>query len=232
MRTTTTNTHSMRYGIEGALPSGLPTVYVVDDQPSYRAAMTRMLSAAGYKAVPFETADRLLENPPPPTRGCILLDVKMPGISGPELQEWLSGQGYDLPIIFVTGFGDIPTTVRAIKAGAEDFLVKPAPGDVILAAVEHALQRFDERHAQAAELRRLQARVDMLTPREREVFDLVVQGKLNKQIAFQLGTSERTIKAHRHSIMQKLAVCSVAALVSMAGRIGWPTPVGPTAQRL
>lgn len=209
-----------------------PVVYIVDDQPSFRAAMTRMLRAAGYRARPFETAENLLEELPSLERGCILLDVRMPGLSGPELQDGLAQRGCDLPIIFMTGHVDIPTTVRAIKAGAEDFLVKPAPQDVVVAAIERALRRFDDCRAQATKLRQLRARFDVLTPREQEVLGLVVKGMLNKQIAFRLGTSERTIKAHRHSITQKLAVRSVAELVSMTDQIGWTGPNVPNVQPL
>jgi FixJ family two-component response regulator len=205
----------------GALRDG-SIVYVVDDQPSFRSGMARMLKAAGYMVLCFETAEKLLDELPPPARGCILLDVKMPGLSGPDLQERLLQLGCDLPVIFMTGYGDIPTSVRAIKAGAEDFLTKPAAKETVLATIERALLRFDERQVLANEKRRLRARIDLLTPREREVLGLVVQGLLNKQIAFRLGTSERTIKAHRHSIMQKLDVRSVAELVSMVDRIERP----------
>lgn len=201
-----------------------PVVYVVDDQPSFRTAMVRMLKAAGYRAVPFETAEKLLNELSSHERGCILLDVRMPGLSGLELQDRLAQLSCVLPIIFMSGHVDIPTTVRAIKAGAEDFLAKPLPKDVVIAAIERALQRYDERQERHADQRRLEARFDVLTPREREVLGLVVQGLLNKQIAFRLGTSERTIKAHRHSFMQKLAVRSVAELVSMTQRIGRPAP--------
>jgi FixJ family two-component response regulator len=197
-----------------------PVIYVVDDQASFRAAITRMLRAAGYKVVPFETAERLLNELPPPARGCMLLDVKMPGLSGPELQDRLLQVGYELPIIFMSGHGDIPITVRAIKAGAEDFLAKPASRNAVLGAIESALRRYDEQHARTAKQKQLRARLDVMTPREREVFGLVVRGMLNKQIAFQLGTSERTIKAHRHSIMHKLNVRSVTELVCMAERLG------------
>jgi FixJ family two-component response regulator len=212
--------HIDHRGAESSAYADVPVIYIVDDQASYRAAMARMLRAAGYKVVPFEAADRLLEVLPPPVRGCILLDVKMPGLSGPELQERLLQLGYELPVIFMSGHGDIPTAVRTIKAGAEDFLAKPAPIDVVLGTIERALQRYDERQVRGSKLRQLRGRLDALTPREREVFGLVVRGMLNKQIAFKLGTSERTIKAHRHSIMSKLNVRSVAELVSMAERLG------------
>jgi FixJ family two-component response regulator len=205
----------------------MPVIYIVDDQVSFRAAMGRLLMAVGYKVLFFETAEDLLENLPLPVRGCILLDVKMPGRSGPELQDELVRLDYEMPIIFMSGHGDIPTSVRAIKAGAEDFLAKPASGETIIRTIERALHRYDESHERRSELKQLQARLDLLTRREYQVFALVVRGMLNKQIAFQLGTSERTIKAHRHSIMQKLSARSVAEIVSLAEKLGCLAPVRP-----
>ena len=195
-------------------------IHVIDDDASVRTAVGRVLRAAGYEVTLYDSASRLLENLPAADRGCILLDLQMPGINGAQLQEVLGKMGFELPIIFLTGHGDIPTSVRAIKAGAEDFLAKPAPKKVLLEAVERALRRYDERHEQNVRLSALRGRISALTPREREVFGLVVRGKLNKQIAHELGTSERTIKAHRHSIMQKFDVGSLAELVSIAEHLG------------
>ncbi len=195
-------------------------VHVVDDDASFRNAVGRMLRASGYQVALYQSADQLLENLPTPARGCILLDVRMPGVSGPQLQETLAGMGYTVPIVFMTGHGDLPTSVRAIKAGAEDFLAKPVPKDTLLEAIKRALKRYDESQERSARLQTLRELVATLTPRETEVFGLVVRGRLNKQIAHELGTSERTIKAHRHSIMQKLKVRSLAELVSMAERLG------------
>jgi len=144
----------------------------------------------------------------------------MDGLSGLELQERLAASGNRLPIVFLTGHADVPSSVRAIKAGAEDFLTKPAPKDVLLAAVQRALARFRVAAENDEKIGALRARLAKLTPREREVFDLVVRGRLNKQIAHQLGTSERTIKAHRHSIVNKLQTQSVAELVLLAERVG------------
>lgn len=197
-----------------------PLVRVVDDDPSFRVAVSRMLRACGYQVALYASADQLVDNLSNPERGCILLDVRMPGLSGPQLQDMLARMDYRVPIVFMTGYADIPTSVRAIKAGAEDFLAKPAATRTVVEAIERALRRFDERHAREVRLHGFRELIALLTPREREVFGLVVRGKLNKQIAHELGTSERTIKAHRHSMMQKLQVRSLAELVVMAERLG------------
>jgi FixJ family two-component response regulator len=151
---------------------------------------------------------------------CILLDVQMSGLSGPQLQDRLSELGNRLPIVFLTGHGDIPTTVRAIKAGAEDFLTKPVTKERLLDTIKRALEHADELRAQAEHADALLARVQSLSPREKQVFALVVRGRLNKQIAHELGTSERTVKAHRHMVMKKCEVRSVAELVMVAERTG------------
>lgn len=194
------------------------TIHIVDDDNSARIAVGRVLRAAGYQVALYESASRLLENLPA-ERGCILLDVQMPGLNGPQLQDELRKMDCALPIIFLTGHGDIPTSVRAIKAGAEDFLSKPAPKTVLLEAVERALKRYDDLHEYSARLHAYRAHYSRLTAREREVFGLVVRGKLNKQVAYDLGTSERTIKAHRHSIMEKFEAKSLAELVSIAEKL-------------
>jgi FixJ family two-component response regulator len=200
--------------------SEVPVIHVVDDDPSFRSAIGRLLRASGYEVAVYESAHLLLKKLPAVEPGCILLDVRMPDLSGPELQARLAELGNALPIVFLTGHGDIPTSVRAIKAGAEDFLSKPVPKKTLLEAVERALARYAERREQHDRLAALRALVETFTLREREVFSLVVRGKLNKQIAFELGTSERTIKAHRHNIMQKLQVNSFAEAVSIAERLG------------
>jgi RNA polymerase sigma factor (sigma-70 family) len=197
----------------------LPMIHIVDDEESARAAVGRVLRAAGYQVSVYESASRLLENLPT-ERGCILLDVQMPGLNGPQLQETLGKMGVALPIIFLTGRGDIPTSVHTIKAGAEDFLSKPASKNVLLDAIGRALKRYDETHERNVRLSEFRECFNALTPREREVFAIVVHGRLNKQIAHELGTSERTIKAHRHSIMQKFKVKSLAELVSIAEHLG------------
>jgi len=199
--------------------SDRPLIHIVDDEASVRTAVGRVLRAAGYQVSVYESAGHLLENLPT-GRGCILLDVQMPGLNGPQLQEVLGKMGVALPIIFLTGHGDIPTSVHAIKAGAEDFLSKPASKNALLDAIGRALKRYDETHERLARLSEYRECFNALTPREREVFAIVVHGRLNKQIAHELGTSERTIKAHRHSIMQKFKVKSLAELVSIAEHLG------------
>jgi RNA polymerase sigma factor (sigma-70 family) len=196
-----------------------PLIHVVDDDSSFRRAIGRVLQASGYQVALYESGDELLGQPPGVTPGCILLDLRMTGLNGLELQDRLLKQGYTAPIIFLTGHGDIPASVHAIKAGAEDFLTKPVPKETLLATVERALARDTEQRQQRDQRSRLLALVSSLTPREREVFDLVIRGRLNKQIAFELGTSVRTIKAHRHAIMEKLKVRSVAEAVSIAERL-------------
>ena len=197
-----------------------PLVHIVDDDEAFRTAIARLLQASGYRVALYESGDQLLKSPPSSEPGCILLDIRMDGLGGLELQDRLSERGIILPIVFLTGYGDIPTSVRAIQAGAEDFLSKPVSKETLLAAVERALARYEEARELHVRLTSLRALVDTLTPRESEVFALVVRGTLNKQIAYQLGTSERTIKAHRHSIMDKLKVQSLAEAVSIAERLG------------
>lgn len=195
-------------------------VHVVDDEASFRTAVERRLKQAGYEVETHSSAqgllDRLLTVERP---GCILLDVQMPGVNGIELQSRLVEFGSILPIVFVTGHFDIPTTVRAIKAGAEDFLTKPIPSEQLVAAIERAMARYDLAHTQRSELNSFLALVATLTPRERQVFHLMVRGLINKKIAVELGTTERTVKAHRHEVMEKMKVESLAELVSRAVRL-------------
>jgi FixJ family two-component response regulator len=196
-------------------------VHVVDDDTSFRTAIERRLKQAGYEVETYSSAQHLLDRPPGVERpGCILLDVKMPGLNGLELQDRLSQLGSILPIVFVTGHSDIPTTVRAIKAGAEDFLTKPIPSEQMIDAIERALARCEALRSQRSKLDSIFAHLATLTPRERQVFDLIVRGKINKQIATELGTTERTVKAHRHEVMEKMQVHSLAELVSSAERLG------------
>ncbi|MET0706933.1 MAG: response regulator [Tardiphaga sp.] len=196
-------------------------VYVVDDDSSFRTAIERRLRIAGYEVETYSSAQLLLDRVPAAERpGCILLDVKMPGLSGLELQSRLIELGSILPIVFVTGHADTPTTVRAIKAGAEDFLTKPASSEQLIGAIERALARYEALRSQRSKLDSILAHLATLTPRERQVFDLIVRGKINKQIATELGTTERTVKAHRHEVMEKMQVHSLAELVSSAERLG------------
>jgi FixJ family two-component response regulator len=196
-------------------------VHVVDDDASFRTAIERRLKHAGYEVATYSSADDLLARLPSDSLpGCLLLDVRIPGLDGPALQKRLGDLGSTLPIIFLTGNPDIPTTVQAIKAGAEEFLIKPVTSVVLLAAIERAVTRHDVSRKLQSELNFLRARVATLTPRERQVFNLVVRGKINKQIAFELGPTERTIKMHRHRIMEKMDVQSLAELVLIAARLG------------
>ncbi len=200
-------------------------VYVVDDDAPFRGAIGRLLRLAGYEVEEYGSAVDLL---PAVTVGtavsCILLDIKMPGLSGPELQDRLAAQGPAPPIVFLSGHGDIATSARVIKAGAEDFLSKPVSTEALLAAVGSAVARHQAAMQQLAAANAWRARLEKLTPREREVFALVVRGRMNKQIAHELGTTERTIKAHRRRVMEKLDAGSFAELVAMAERLGVLAP--------
>ncbi len=202
------------------MASAAPTVHIVDDDAPFRTAVRRVLDASGYRVALYDSAEQLLAKLPAGEPGCILLDVRMPGLSGPQLQERLAELGNRVPIVFLTGHGDIPMSVQAIKAGAEDFLTKPVAREKLVAAVERALTRDAQQRAHDSELDGLRARVSRLTPRENEVFALVVRGKLNKQIAGELGTAERTVKAHRQKVMEKCEAQSLAELVRMAERLG------------
>ena len=200
-------------------------VHVVDDDASFRTAIERRLKLAGYEVETYSSAQQLLDRLPGVERpGCILLDVQMPGLSGLELQSRLIERGSILPIMFVTGYADTPATVRAIKAGAEDFLTKPASSAQLIDAIERAMARYESARRQRNELNSFRGLVATLTPRERQVFNLIVRGKINKQIAHELGTTERTVKAHRHQVMEKMQVHSLAELVSNAERLGMLDP--------
>ena len=202
------------------MTSPSPTIHIVDDDAPFRTAIRRVLEASGYRVALFDSAEQLLAELAAGEPGCILLDVRMPGLSGPQLQERLAELGNRLPIVFLTGHGDIPISVQAIKAGAEDFLTKPVAREKLVASVERALARDAQQRAHDGELEALRLRVSRLTPRESEVFALVVRGKLNKQIAGELGTAERTVKAHRQKVMEKCEARSLAELVRMAERLG------------
>ncbi len=200
-------------------------VHVIDDDASFRTAVARRLRLAGYDVETYSSAQQLLDHLPDVERpGCILLDVQMPGLSGLDLQSRLIERGSILPIIFVTGYADTPATVRAIKAGAEDFLTKPASSAQLIDAIERAMTRYESARRQRNELNSFRGLVATLTPRERQVFNLIVRGKINKQIAHELGTTERTVKAHRHQVMEKMQVHSLAELVSNAERLGMLDP--------
>ena len=195
-------------------------VHIVDDDASFRTAMERRLKQAGYEVATYPSALHLLVNLPAESiPSCILLDVRIPGLDGPGLQKRLGELGSTLPIIFLTGYPDIPATVQAIKAGADDFLTKPVSFDDLFRAIESAFAHYQTLRGLKDKLDSVRARLGRLTPREREVFDLVVRGNPNKQVARELGCTERTIKAHRHRVMKKMQVQSLPELVSLAERV-------------
>ena len=200
--------------------SSEPIVHVVDDDASWRTSVQRLLTAAGYRVALYASAEQFLESAALDGPSCVLLDMRMPGLTGLQLQQALAKLRRQVSVIFVSGHGDIPTTVLAMKGGAEDFLAKPVDTEVLLRAVEQALARDRDDRGKREQLEALRERVDSLTPAERKVFNLVVRGKLNKQIAAELGSAERTVKWHRHNLMQRLQLQSLAELVSLAERLG------------
>ncbi len=202
-----------------------PLIHVVDDDDSVRKALSRLLKAAGYEAQGYANAGEFLLALPISTPGCIILDVRMPGPSGLELHTALNRQGSILPIIFLTGHGDIPMSVQAMKAGAVDFLTKPVQSQTLLAAVSNALEIQCRASQQQQRMDYLRNCYQSLTDREREIFRLVVKGKLNKQIGAQLGIAERTVKAHRAQVMDKMEVSSLADLVRVASELQLETKV-------
>jgi FixJ family two-component response regulator len=203
--------------------TGAAIIHVVDDDASFRSSMSRLLQASGYRTEVYESGNAFLDKLPVGEAGCILLDLRMSGMQGFELQERLAKAGNVLPIIFLTAHGDIGAGVKAIKAGAEDFLPKPVSREALFECVERALARNTQQRQQLDRLKVMRGLVASLTPRETEVFALIVRGKLNKQIAHELGTTVRTIKAHRQAVMEKLDVRSFAEAVSMAERLGMLT---------
>jgi FixJ family two-component response regulator len=200
-----------------AMPELDPIVIVIDDDASFRRSTERLVSAAGFKTKTFATAKDFLKKPRPDVPACVVLDVRMPGLNGLDLQKNLRQIGVEIPLIFVTGHGDIPMSVQAMKGGAVEFLTKPFRDQDLLDAITEALQRDRVRLRNSSRLTELQRRQSTLTPREREVMTCVVSGKLNKQIASELNTAEKTIKFHRAHVMQKMQANSLAALVQMAG---------------
>lgn len=195
-------------------------IYLVDDDPAVLKGLSRLLRTAGYEPQTFGSARDFMEHYRPETPACLVLDLAMPGLTGLDLQRWLAKSANPLPVIFLTGRGDIPSSVRAMKEGAVDFLMKPVNDAELLKAVQAALKRESETRAARAETQAVQARLATLTPRERQVFEHVVSGQLNKQIAAQLGTVEKTIKVHRARVMEKMGVESLAQLARVAERAG------------
>jgi FixJ family two-component response regulator len=204
-------------------PRHSPTVFIVDDDASVRRALTRLIKSAGYETQAFISAREFIDTHVHASDpACLVLDVRMPGLTGLDLQSELQKRNFILPIIFITGHGDIPMSVQAMKAGAVDFLPKPVHEKTLLPAIEQALVRASRQQIAATELEGIRGRLDSLTPREREVMELVVTGMLNKQIAHKLGTVEKTIKVHRARVMDKMVVDSLAALVRLAEKVGIP----------
>jgi FixJ family two-component response regulator len=195
-----------------------PLIRVVDDDESLRAAVLRLLEAAGFEACGYASTGDFLLNSPRERPGCVLLDVRLPGPSGLELQAALPGQGFALPVVFMSGYADVASSVKAMKAGAVDFLEKPIQRQALFDAIGRALQLDQARRAVHAETDALRVRFESLTPREREVLDRVVGGRLNKQIADELGIAERTVKAQRAQLMEKLGAGSTAELGALAER--------------
>ena len=200
-------------------------VFAIDDDASVRKGLARLLRSAGHKSEIFESASDFLTRSPHSGPSCVIVDVQMPGINGMDLQETLIQHRREEQLVFITGHGDIPMCAQAMKAGAVDFLRKPFRDDELLESVRNALIRSAEQRRRSAERNEARRLLDLLTPREFEVMQLVITGMLNKQIAGELGTAEKTVKVHRHKVMQKLRVTSVAALVRLVERAGI-APVG------
>jgi RNA polymerase sigma factor (sigma-70 family) len=201
-------------------------VYVVDDDELVRRSLQRLLGSAGYRVHSFASATNFLESVEGLEPGCLVLDLRLPDMDGSELHRQLQASGFDLPVVFLTGFGDIPTSVRAIKSGAIDFLQKPVSDTALLDAIAGAISRAREEHDERARLREFARRYATLTPREREVLQLVLAGKLNKQIAQHLAISEKTVKVHRAHLMSKMGVRRIAVLAQIAAQMGWTRGIG------
>jgi FixJ family two-component response regulator len=201
-----------------------PIVFVVDDEPAICLSLKRLVKSVGLEAQTFTTAQEFLRAKRPDGPGCLVLDVRLPGLSGLDLQQELLDAKVDLPIIFITGHGDIPMSVRAIKAGAVEFLTKPFRDQDLVDAIQHGIEKHRAARQESVKLTEFRALYDSLTPREREVFPLVAAGLLNKQIAAQLGTGEKTIKVHRGQVMHKMKAESLAHLIRIGEKLGLSSP--------
>jgi FixJ family two-component response regulator len=208
--------------MSSATPVASATVFIVDDDISVRESLQALIADAGWRPEVFASAAEFLARPREAAPGALVLDVGLPDLNGLELQKRITGKP-DLPIIFITGHGDIPMTVQAMKAGAVEFLTKPFGPDVLLSAIDGAIERSRASLAQESDLQVLRDRYESLTARERQVMALVVRGQLNKQVGFELGISEITVKIHRGQVMRKMSAPSFAELVNLAARLGLPT---------
>jgi FixJ family two-component response regulator len=202
-----------------SMPPAKPIVFVVDDDISVRESLELLIASAGWQPEIFASAQEFLHRPRSPVPNCLVLDLSLPGLNGLELQRRIAAERTDMPIIFITGHGDVPSTVQAMKAGATEFLMKPFSEDALLSAIRQALERSRDALSSEAEMQSLRKRYDSLTVRERQVMALVVSGLLNKQVGGELGISEITVKAHRGKVMQKMKADSLPALVKMAARV-------------
>jgi FixJ family two-component response regulator len=201
-----------------------PIVFVVDDEPAICLSLKRLVKSVGLEAQTFNSAQEFLRAKRPDGPGCLVLDVRLPGLSGLDLQQELLDAKVDLPIIFITGHGDIPMSVRAIKAGAVEFLTKPFRDQDLVDAIQHGIEKHRAARQESVKLTEFRALYDSLTPREREVFPLVAAGLLNKQIAAELGTGEKTIKVHRGQVMHKMKAESLAHLIRIGEKLGLSSP--------
>ena len=205
------------------MPPTTPTVVVVDDDISVRESLELLIQNEGWRAALFGSAQEFLARLPTVVPSCLILDVNLPDLSGLDIQQRISDEKSSTPIIFITGYGDIPTSVRAMKAGAAEFLTKPLNDEILIEAIREAVRRSQANLKREGAQRQLQERFGLLSKREREVMDLVVKGLMNKQVGFELGISEITVKAHRGKVMEKMRATTFVDLVNMAGRLGIST---------